>query len=147
LARALSINPNHRAALLNRAYLALNQAVGRTELPPASAFQDVELALAGQPDPYVSLFAAHFYAWAAHQPTNAKVAWHSNPQEMRERCRTNLRKAVEGGVPDYLWKHESGFRHLFGDPTLMAKDWARPSNDAPPWDLSRTGNPLVEFGG
>jgi serine/threonine protein kinase/Tfp pilus assembly protein PilF len=147
IARALEIDPNHRAALANRAYIALSRATGRTELPPQSAYDDLERAQAGQPDAHLYLFAAHFYAWSAHKPPHARLAWHRDPQGMRERCREYLRKAVEAGLPDALWKAETTFRVLFGDPTVYAKDWRRVTSAAEPPDYSRSGDPLVEFGG
>ncbi|HKB06604.1 MAG TPA: protein kinase [Gemmataceae bacterium] len=146
-ARALEIDPGNRAALVNRAQLAYMQALGRSELPPAWAFEDVEKAVRGTPDAYVYHWAAEFYAWAARKPAHVKGNWHPEMAAMKERCRENLRKAVEAGLPDAYWTQSSNFRFLFGEPDVYAKDWVRPSQEADPWAYWRMGDPLVEFAG
>jgi len=147
LDRALQLDPNNRAARINRAHLALVIAQDKTALPSAQAFEDLEQALtSGPPDGHVFLFAAHFYAWAAQKPAHAKVPWHPAAAAMRERCRSLLRLAVENGVPDD-WKLGVTFRHLFGEPEQFARDWSRPAQQANPYGYWRAGNPLVEFPG
>jgi Tfp pilus assembly protein PilF len=145
LARALEIDPRHRPALANRAYMAWIQAVGKWELPPAWAFADLEKALDGPPDAHLLRFAADFYAWAAHKPAHLKGNWHPQAAAMKERCRDLLRQAVEAGLPDADWKQDSTFHVLFGDPEVYAKDWVRPAREAAPWGHWQSGDPLVEF--
>jgi hypothetical protein len=146
-ARALEIDPQNRAAAINRAYLAHLQAVGRSELPPAWTFEDMQKIVNGPPDAYVHLWAAEFYAWAAHKPAHVKGNWHPQAAAMKERCREQLRKAVEAGLPDAYWMQSSTFRFLFGEPDVYAKDWVRPSQEADPRGHWRMGDPLVEFAG
>ncbi|MBO0700090.1 MAG: protein kinase [Zavarzinella sp.] len=146
-ARALEIDPNHRPALVNRAYLAWVQAVGRAELPPAWAFEDVEKAVAESSDAFLYHWAAVFYAWAARKPPNVKGDWHPRAAAMKERCRELLRKAVEAGLPDPYWKQETTLRSLLGQPDVFAKDWAHPAQEADTRGYWRMGDPLVEFGG
>jgi tetratricopeptide (TPR) repeat protein len=147
LDRALELDPNNRAARINRAHLALVLAKERIAVPSAQAFEDLEQALTdGPPDAEMFLFAAHFYAWAAYKPPEAKVAWHPEAAAMRERCRSLLRLAVANGVPDN-WKVALTFRHLFGEPEQFARDWSRPAEQVKPHGYWRAGNPLVEFPG
>lgn len=148
LARALAIDPNNRAALVNRAELALRLAMADTRVPGPDAFALAERALtAGPTDAYVELWAARFYAWAAHKPAGAKGAWYADPAAARARCLTLLRQAAEHGVPEGVWKSESTYTFLFGDPKVFARDWAKPTHEADPSDFGRCGNPFVEFGG
>ena len=146
LARALALEPNHRAALANRAELALRVAMEQNKLPPPSAFADVEQALAAGPtDAYLELWAARYYAWAAHKPPMARGPWAADPAAVKARCLALVRQAAEHGVPDGTWKAESTFTFLFGDPKVYARDWARPVAEADPSDYGRCVNPLVEF--
>jgi eukaryotic-like serine/threonine-protein kinase len=146
LERALAMNPNCRAALVNRGQLALMQAMAKVQSPTGLAISDVERALkAGPSDGYLSLWAARFYAWLAHQPAGAKGEWYPEQAGAKERCRTLLRQAVEGGISEGQWKTDSTFKFLFGDPTVFAADWVRPINEADSASYWRTGNPLVEF--
>jgi tetratricopeptide (TPR) repeat protein len=147
LSKALTVDPNNRAALLNRAELALRQAMDDTRVPGPDAFALVERALkAGPTDGYVELWAAKFHAWAAHKPAGARGAWYADPAAAKARCLALLRQAVEHGVSD-AWKGESTYTFLFGDPKVFARDWAKPAQEADPSDFGRCGNPLVEFGG
>jgi eukaryotic-like serine/threonine-protein kinase len=145
LTRALEIKPDHQAALACRASLAWTQAVGKWEVPPARAFEDLQKALAGPPDAHLYRFAADFYAWAAQKPAHVKGNWHPQPAAMKELCREMLQKAVEAGLPDVSWKQDTTFQVLFGNPDVFAKDWARPAREADPWGYWRVGDPLVEF--
>ena len=138
---------NHRAARVNRVHQAQIQAALKPELPPAWTFEDVEKAVAGPADGHLYLWAAQFYARAAYRPPHARVAWHPQPAAMKERSLALLRMAVEAGVPDGIWRADSNFRHLFGDPDDFAKDWARPGNEADGRGYWRLGDPLVEFAG
>jgi eukaryotic-like serine/threonine-protein kinase len=148
LAEALKRDPNNRAALLNRAQLALAKSMGAVEVPPARAFEDVERAVQINPtEGYLYLWGAKFYEWSAHKPAGAKGAWYPDLVFAKERCRTMLRQAVEGGVAEGQWKKESGFQFLFGNPDVFAKDWARPAKEANSSGYWRMGNPLVEFPG
>jgi tetratricopeptide (TPR) repeat protein len=148
LDRALELDPNNRAALVNRAQLALVQAMAMVEVPAQPAFDDVERSItAGPADGHVYLAAARFYAWAAHKPPHAKAAWNADQAAMRERCRSLLRLAVEHGAPESHWKQDSTFRFLFGEPEVYAKDWTQPAKEANPYGYWRAGDPLVEFPG
>jgi len=148
LERAVELDPNNRAARVNRAHLGLVVAMDKGQVPSAQAFEDVEQALtAGAPDGHLFVFAARFYAWAAYKPAHAKVPWHPEPAAMRERCRSLLRLAVENGVPDEFSTQDSTFRQLFGDPEKYARDWSRPPQEANPYGYWRAGNPLVDFAG
>lgn len=148
LSRALELNPNQRAALVNRAHLALAQAMGNMRVPTLQGVSDVERALkAGPPDANVAHWAARFYGWMAHKPSHVKGEWYPDAASAKNRCRELLQEAVEGGIPESTWKQDSTFRFLLGDPAVFAKDWAVPTKEA---DLSgnwRTGDPLVEFPG
>jgi hypothetical protein len=149
VAKALAVDPNHRAALVGRAQLALAVAMENTAVPPPDGFNDVERALtAGPADGYLELWAARYYAWAAHRPAGAKGAWYPDQPAAKARCLALLRQAVEHGVADGVWKQDSTFTFLFGDPKVYGRDWARPGDvDADPAGYWRSGNPLVEFGG
>lgn len=148
LGRALELNPNNRAALLNRAHLALAQAMGNTRIPTMEAVGDVEQALkAGQPDANVALWAARFYAWMAHKPSHVKGDWYPDAAGAKNHCRDLLREAVEGGVPESMWKQDSTFRFLLGDPDEFAKDWVVPTKETDPSGNWRTGDSLIEFPG
>jgi serine/threonine protein kinase/Tfp pilus assembly protein PilF len=148
LDRALQIDPNHRAALVNRAQLRLAQAMGKVQPPSPQAVSDVERSLVvGPPDGNLYLWAARFYTWMAHKPAAAKGSWYPDLAGAKERCRTLLRQAVEGGIPEDHWKKDSTFGFLFGDPAVYARDWLRPSKPADPWQYFRTGDPLAEFPG
>src|SRR5262245_20681718 len=148
VALALKQDPNNRAALVNRANLALLKATATNELPAAQAFDDVERALAvGPEDGTLYLWAAHFYAWSAHKPPQAKGPWHSDQEKMKELCRGLLRKAVEAGAPAVMWKEDSTFAFLFGNPDEFARDWKKPAREADPAANWRVGDPLKEFAG
>jgi eukaryotic-like serine/threonine-protein kinase len=148
LERALAIDPNHRAAIVNRAELALRVAMDQNKFPAPAVFADVERALtAGPADAYLELWAARFYAWAAHKPPMARGPWAADPAAARARCLALLRQAAEHGVPDAIWKGDSTYTFLFGDPKVYARDWARPTAEADPSDFGRCVNPLVEFAG
>lgn len=148
LNRALEIDPNHRAALVNRAQLGLVQAMGRVQPPSTLAITDVDRALAaGRLDSYLSLWAARLYSWMSRVPASAKGPWYQDLAGAKERCRTLLRQAVEGGIADSQWKQDSTFKFLFGDPAEYARDWVRPAKEADASGYWRTGDPLVEFGG
>jgi eukaryotic-like serine/threonine-protein kinase len=148
LAEALALDPNNRAALANRSMLALIVAMEKVTIPPMEAFNDVERALqAGSPDAYLELWAAQFYTWAAHKPPQANGAWYPDQNAAKARCLALLRQAVEHGIPEMLWKQDSTFAFLFGDPNVYARDWAKPTVEADPSGYWRVGNPLVEFGG
>ena len=148
LAKALALDPNNRAALANRAMLALILAMEKVAVPPAEAFNDVERSLAiGNADGYMELWAARFYAWSARKPAQAKGTWYAAQAAAKERCLALLRQAVEHGVPEVHWRQDSTFAFLFGDAKVYARDWVKPATDAHPADYWRTGNPLVEFGG
>jgi tetratricopeptide (TPR) repeat protein len=148
LTKALAIDPNNRAALLNRAELALRLAMDDNRLPTPDAFALVEKALtAGPTDAYVELWAARYYARAAHKPGGAKGDWHADPAAAKARCLALLRQAAEHGVPEGTWKGESTYTFLFGDPKVFSRDWVKPTAEADPSDFGRCGNPLVEFGG
>jgi Tfp pilus assembly protein PilF len=146
ITRALAIDPNNRAALGNRSRLALNVAMAKLAAPPADAFAALERALsAGPTDPELEVFAARFYAWAAHRPPTVK-AWHPDPAGAKARCLALLRQAVEHGATESQWRDESSFSFLFGDPKVYARDWARPAEVAP-IEYWLMGDPLVEFAG
>jgi serine/threonine protein kinase len=146
LNEALKRNPNHRPALVNRAQLALAQSMGNLQGPSPQAFEDVERAIvAGPRDGYLCLWAAKFYAWAAHKPATAKGDWFADPVWAKERCRTLLRQAVELGIAEGQWKLESTFSFLFGDPNVYARDWVRSAKEADMSGFWRMGNPLAEF--
>jgi Tfp pilus assembly protein PilF len=148
LNRALEMDPNCRTALVNRAQLGLAQAMSNVKLPSQLAISDVERALnAGPSEGYLSLWAARFYAWMAHKPAGAKGEWHLDMPGAKERCRSLLRQAVEGGISESQWRNESTYRFLFGDPAEYARDWIRPNKEADSAGYWRTGNPLVEFPG
>jgi serine/threonine protein kinase/cytochrome c-type biogenesis protein CcmH/NrfG len=148
LNRALQMDPNHRAALVNRAQLGLVQAKGSMRPQSPQSVSDAERALVvGPQDGYLSHWAAGFYTWMAHKPAEAKVAWYPDQPGAKERCRTLLRQAVEAGIPDDTWKKDSTFGFLFGDPAVYARDWVRPAKETEPFGYFRTGNPLVEFPG
>jgi len=148
LDKALELDANNRAALVNRAHLGLVQATEKWKLPNQQAFDDIEKALTvGPADGNLYLMAANFYAWAAHKPPHVKVDWHPQPEEMRERCRSLLRLAVEYGAPEATWKRDSTFAFLFGEADTYAKDWVRPGREASPFGYWRAGDPLVEFPG
>lgn len=148
LNNALGLDPNNRAARVGRARLALAVAMATPAVPPPSAFEDVERALAaGPPDANLELWAARFYAWAAHRPADGKEPWYADRDGAKARCLALLRLAVEHGVPDGHWKGDTTFEYLFGDPKVYARDWARPATEADTSEHWRLGNPLVEFGG
>lgn len=148
LARALAIDPDNRAALVNRAHLALIQAQGRPTVPPPTAFADAERALAvGPPDGYLELWAAQFYAWAAHRPPHVKGVWYADEVGAKARCLALLRQAAEHGVPESYWNQDNTFTFLFGDPKIFTRDWAKPTTGADPSGYWRVGNPFTEFGG
>ncbi|HJZ94481.1 MAG TPA: hypothetical protein VKE40_26690, partial [Gemmataceae bacterium] len=77
----------------------------------------------------------------------AKGDWHPEPEKMKEKCLVMLRKAVENGAPADMWKADSTFAFLFGDPDVFAKDWKRPVKEADPAGYWRIGDPLKEFAG
>jgi eukaryotic-like serine/threonine-protein kinase len=148
VALALKQDPNNRAALVNRASLALLRATATSELPSAQAYEDVERAIAvGPDDGTLYLWAARFYSFSAHKPAQAKGDWHPDPEKMKEKCLAMLRKAVENGAPADMWKGDSTFAFLFGNPDVFAKDWKRPSKEADPAGYWRIGDPLKEFAG
>lgn len=148
LERCLELNPGHRAGHVNRAQLALVLAQGLVKPAPASAVADVEKALtAGPADGYLCLSAARFYAWQAFKPPHIKGAWSGDVAGAKDRCRGLLRQAVELGLPDGMWKTDSTFGYLLGDPAVYAKDWVRGATEADPSAYWRMCNPLVEFGG
>jgi eukaryotic-like serine/threonine-protein kinase len=149
VAKALAIDPNHRAALVGRAHLALAVALDSKTVPPPSAFEDLERALAvGPADGYLELWAAWFYSNVAHKPSWAKGPWYPDQMGAKTRCLTLLRQAVEHGVADSGWKQDTTFTFLFGDPKAYARDWVRPADvDADPAGYWRAGDPLIEFGG
>jgi tetratricopeptide (TPR) repeat protein len=147
VAKALAIDPNHRAALANRLWLVLELARAGRAAPPDDAFADLERALkAGPVDPEFELLAARFYGWAAHRPPMVKV-WYPDPARAKARCLALLRQAVEHGVPEIHWKHDSTFSFLFGDPKVYSRDWAKPAAEIAPTDDWLMGDPLVEFPG
>ena len=122
--------------------------MARPAVPPPDAFQDLERALAGGPqDAQLELWAARFYAWAAHRPPAVRGPWHADPAGAKARCLALLRRAVEHGVPDAQWKPNSTFQFLFGDPKVYARDWATPGGDVDSSEYWRMGNPLIDFGG
>jgi len=122
--------------------------MGNARTPTREAVSDVERALkAGPPDANVALWAARFYAWMAHKPSHVKADWYPDTAGAKNRCRELLREAVEGGVPESMWKQDSTFRFLLGDPAVFAKDWVVPTREADSSGNWRTGDPLVEFPG
>jgi tetratricopeptide (TPR) repeat protein len=148
LSRALELNLDHRAALVNRAQLGLAIAMGKPAPPAAEVIADVERALiSGPADGNLSLWAARFYAWMAHKPGHVKGNWYSDPVGAKERCRMLLKDAVEHGAPEQMWKQDSTFQFLFGNPDVYARDWVRPKKEADISTYWRTGDPLVEFPG
>jgi eukaryotic-like serine/threonine-protein kinase len=148
LDKALELNPQHRAALVNRAQLALMQSMSKVEPLPLSALTDVERALtAGPPDGNLYLWAARFYAWLAHKPPRVKGEWYPDHTGAKERCRTLLQQAVESGAAEDHWKSNSTFQYLLGNPDVYARDWVRPAKEASPANNWRTGDALVEFPG
>ena len=97
-ARALAIDPNNRAALVSKADLGFKQAMEKTQAPSADALADVERALAvGPADPYLELWAAHVYAWAAHKPVTVKGSWGADPAAAKARCLSHLRAGLRAG--------------------------------------------------
>ncbi len=146
LTRALEIDPNCQAALVNRGQLGLILAMGKLQPPDSRAISDVEKSLtAASADGYMYLWAARFYSWMAHKPAGAKGNWYPDMPGAKERCRTLLRQAVEAGAAEGHWKQDSTFRYLFGDSAQFARDWVRPAREADPALYWRTGNPLVDF--
>ena len=146
VAKALAVDPNNRAALVNRSVLTLNRAMGTPAAPPPDSFADVERALAAGPaDPELELFAARFYGWAAHRPPGVKV-WHPDQAGAKARCLALVRQAVEHGAPEIQWRHDSTFNFLFGDPKVYARDWAKPA-EVPATGYWQMGDPLAEFPG
>jgi serine/threonine protein kinase/Tfp pilus assembly protein PilF len=146
LAKALAIDPDNRAALVNRAQLAQVKAMARLEVTGIATFDDVEHAVrAGPANGYLDLWAARFYAWAAHRPAGAKGPWHWDEAGAKARCLDLLRAAVEHGAPPGLWANDSTFTFLFGDSKVYARDWARPTTEADPSNSWRMGDPLVDF--
>jgi tetratricopeptide (TPR) repeat protein len=148
LDRALQINPNHRAALVNRAQLGLAQAMGQVRPQSLQSIADAERALvAGPADGNVLVWAARFYSWLAHKPAHVKGEWYPDTVGAKERCRILLRQAVEHGVSESQWRQDSTFRFLFGDPGVFARDWSRPAKEADTAGFWRLGHPLIEFPG
>ena len=148
LKRALEMNPDHRAALVNRAQLGLAIAMSKPAPASVESLNDIERALiAGPKDGNLSLWAARFYAWMAHKPGHVKGEWYPDTAGAKERCRALLKEAVEAGAPESLWKQDSTFGFLFGNPDVFARDWVRPKKEADINNYWRTGDPLVEFPG
>jgi tetratricopeptide (TPR) repeat protein len=148
LQKALELDPNNRAALVNRAQLAYVQAMSKREVPPVSAFDDVEHALgAGPAHGELDLWAANFYAWAAHRPAGAKGDWYFDQPGAKARCQALFQQAVEHGCPDGHWMGDSTLGFLFGDLKVLSQNWARPATEADPAGYWRLGNPFADFGG
>jgi hypothetical protein len=148
LDRALEMNPDHRVALVNRAHLGLAVAMGKPSPPAIQAISDVERALTSGPaDGNLSLWAAQFYAWMAHKPAHVQGQWYIDQAGAKERCRALLRQAAEYGAPEGMWKQDSTFQSLFGNPAVYSRDWIRPNKEADIANYWRIGNPLVEFAG
>jgi serine/threonine protein kinase/Tfp pilus assembly protein PilF len=148
LEEALKRNADNRPARVNRAQLALAQAMSKAEVPTPRAFEDVEKAIqTGPPEGMLDLWAARFYEWCSHKPVGAKGDWFADMKGVKERCRELLQLAVESGIPETAWKKDSSFGFLFGNPDVYGKDWVRPLREASAAGYWRMGNPLIEFPG
>lgn len=142
LRSVLDAKPDNWPALANLVYLQHVQAVAETRLAPGETFANVEqLVRSAPPDGQMYLWAARFYAWAAHRPSGAVIAWHPEPERMKTKCRDMLRLAAEAGLPGNHWKDDSTFRFLLGNPATYAQEWKVPDRPAPGLSFWRIGRP------
>jgi len=138
----LDRTPDHWPAVANLVYLQQVQALAETRLAPGETFANVERLVRSAPaDGQMFLWAARFYAWAAHRPAGAAIAWHPEPERMKTKCRDMLRLAAEAGLPGNHWKDDSTFRFLLGDPATYSQDWKAPDRPAAGLSFWRIGRP------
>lgn len=140
---ALHLDPNHRQATINRAYVNFVKEMSAKKVSE-HVLADVErAAVLGEPDPNLFLWAARVYAFAAIKSGPLKGDQPPEMQRLKGISLKYLQRAVEAGVSPSLWRQDSTFTTLHGKPDIFAKDWVRPEKPADMVTDWRIGNPFA----